>query len=65
MKQGRKGQRNSDTEEMISRIYPYITRVFDVYEIQKSGKILYFFGTPKTDAENVMGELWAPLEQLV
>ncbi|WP_048130141.1 site-2 protease family protein [Methanosarcina sp. WH1] len=67
MKQGKEDQRKSDgkldTEEMISRIYPFIMRVFDVYEIQKSREILYFFGTPKTDAENVMGELWAPLEQ--
>ena len=67
MKPGREDQRTGDdkseTEEMISRIYPFITRVFNIYEIQKSGEILYFFGTPKTDAENVMGELWAPLEQ--
>jgi membrane-associated protease RseP (regulator of RpoE activity) len=52
-----------EIEESISRIYPFISRVFDVYEIQKSGDILYFFGTPKADTENVMGELWAPLEQ--
>lgn len=67
MKQGiednRKSREKSDIEESISRIYPFIIRVFDVYEIQKSGDILYFFGTPKTDAENIMGELWAHLEQ--
>lgn len=59
----RKGNGKADVEESISRIYPFITRVFNVYEIQKSGEILYFFGTPKADAENIMGELWAPLEQ--
>jgi len=67
MKPGREDQRTGDdkseTEEMISRIYPFIIRVFNVYEIQKSGEIYYFFGTPKKDAENVMGELWTPLEQ--
>lgn len=67
MKQGiedhRKDREKSDVEESISRIYPFITRVFKVYEIQKSGEVLYFFGTPKIDAENVMGELWSPLEQ--
>ncbi|WP_235271628.1 site-2 protease family protein [Methanosarcina mazei] len=59
----RNGRGKSEVEESISRIYPFISRVFDVYEIQKSGDILYFFGTPKVDTENVMGELWAPLEQ--
>lgn len=59
----RKGSGKFEIEESISRIYPFIIRVFDVYEIQKSGEVLYFFGTPKVDAENVMGELWAPLEQ--
>lgn len=59
----RNGRSKSEVEESISRIYPFISRVFDVYEIQKSGDILYFFGTPKVDTENVMGELWAPLEQ--
>ncbi len=52
-----------DAEETVSRLYPFIIRVFDVYEIQNSGEALYFYGTPKTDPENVMGELWAPLQQ--
>ena len=34
-----------------------------MYEIQNSGEALYFYGTPKTDAENIMGELWVPLQQ--
>lgn len=59
----RKDRGKLEIEESISRLYPFVTRVFDVYEIQKSGEILYFFGTPKVDTENVMGELWAPLEQ--
>ncbi|KKH15434.1 zinc metalloprotease [Methanosarcina mazei] len=63
MEDQRNGRGKSEVEESISRIYPFISRVFDVYEIQKSGDILYFFGTPKVDTENVMGELWAPLEQ--
>lgn len=67
MKQGRedrrKGPGQPEIEESISRIYPFIIRVFDVYEIQKSGEVLYFFGTPKKDVENIMGELWVPLEQ--
>ena len=59
----RKGSGKFKIEESISHIYPFIIRVFDVYEIQKSGEVLYFFGIPKVDAEKVMGELWAPLEQ--
>jgi membrane-associated protease RseP (regulator of RpoE activity) len=52
-----------NAEETASRLYPYISRVFDVYEIQNSGDTLSFYGTPKTDAENVTSELWAPLQQ--
>ncbi|HET8685368.1 MAG TPA: site-2 protease family protein, partial [Methanosarcina sp.] len=54
-----KGKFNA--EETVSRLYPFIIRVFDVYEIQNSGKALYFYGTPKTSDENITGELWEPL----
>lgn len=54
---------NFNAQEIISRIYPYITRVFDVYEIQNSGEALYFFGTPKTDSERIVWELWDPLHK--
>lgn len=49
-------------EEIISRLYPFIFRVFDVYEIQSSGEAFYFYGTPKIDAENITAELWEPLQ---
>jgi membrane-associated protease RseP (regulator of RpoE activity) len=52
-----------NAEELISRLYPSIVRVFDVYEIQNSGEALYFYGTPIIDSENVEGELWAPFHQ--
>ncbi len=58
-----KNHEKLNAEEMVSRLYPFIVRVFDVYEVQNSGEALYFYGTPKTDAENVRGELWAPLQQ--
>ncbi len=58
-----KGYEKFNVEETISRLYPFIVRVFDVYEIQSSGEALYFYGTPKIDADNVTGELWGPLQQ--
>jgi membrane-associated protease RseP (regulator of RpoE activity) len=51
-----------NAKEAVSRLYPFIVRVFDVYEIQSSGEALYFYGTPKTDPENLMNELWIPLQ---
>jgi membrane-associated protease RseP (regulator of RpoE activity) len=65
--QERKDHKDSDekfnAEELISRLYPSIVRVFDVYEIQNSGEALYFYGTPIIDSENVDGELWAPFHK--
>jgi len=58
-----KGYEKFNAEETISRLYPFIVRVFNVYEIQNSGEALYFYGTPKIDAENVTGELWTPFQQ--
>jgi membrane-associated protease RseP (regulator of RpoE activity) len=58
-----KGNGKLDVQEANLRLYPFIARVFDVYEIQKSGENLYFYGTPKIDAENIEGELWAPFHQ--
>lgn len=58
-----KGNEKLDVEGTISRLYPYVARVFDVYEVQSSGNTLYFYGTPKTDIENVEGELWLPFHQ--
>jgi membrane-associated protease RseP (regulator of RpoE activity) len=57
-KNDEKGNGKFDLEGTISRLYPLIDRVFDVYEIQHSGEALYFYGTPKIDAENLEGELW-------
>ncbi len=62
-KNRRKHEQNFDAEEIVSRIYPFIIRVFEVYEIQNSGEALFFFGTPKTDAEHITQELWTPLQQ--
>lgn len=59
----KKGKGKFNAEETVSRLYPYIVRVFDVYEIQNSGDALYLYGTPKTDAANITGELWEPLQQ--
>ncbi|MCQ1534692.1 site-2 protease family protein [Methanosarcina sp. KYL-1] len=53
-----------NAQETVSLAYPFIRMVFDVYEIQNSGKALYFYGTPKADAERVMGELWTPFQKL-
>jgi membrane-associated protease RseP (regulator of RpoE activity) len=50
------------SKEAVLRLYPFIVRVFDIYEIQSSGGALYFYGTPKTDTENLMSELWVPLQ---
>jgi membrane-associated protease RseP (regulator of RpoE activity) len=58
----KKGKGKFNAEETVSRLYPFIVRVFDVYEIQNSGKVLYFYGTPRNDAENITGELWEPLQ---
>ena len=62
-KNHKKGNEKFDVEETISRLYPFIARVFDVYEIQSSGNAIYFYGTPKIDVENVEGELWLPSHQ--
>ncbi len=62
-KNHKKGNEKLDVEGTISRLYPFIARVFDVYEIQNSGDALYFYGTPKIGAENVEGELWLPFHQ--
>ena len=55
--------KNSDNklnaEKSISLLYPSIIRVFEVYEIQKYGEVLYFYGIPKIDTTNIEGELWA------
>jgi membrane-associated protease RseP (regulator of RpoE activity) len=55
--------KNSDNklnaEKSISLLYPSIIRVFEVYEIQKYGEVLYFYGIPKIDTANIEGELWA------
>jgi membrane-associated protease RseP (regulator of RpoE activity) len=59
----KKGRGKFNAEEAVSRLYPFIVRVFDVYEIQNSGEALYFYGTPRANAENVTGELWEPLQQ--
>jgi membrane-associated protease RseP (regulator of RpoE activity) len=58
----KKGKGKFNAEETVSRLYPFIVRVFDVYEIQNSGEVLHFYGTPRNDAENIMGELWEPLQ---
>ncbi|WP_243685215.1 hypothetical protein [Methanosarcina barkeri] len=58
----KKGKDKFNAEETVSRLYPYIFRVFDVYEVQNSGEALYFYGTPRTNTENVTGELWEPLQ---
>lgn len=58
-----KGYEKFNAEDTISRLYPFIVRVFDVYEIQNSGEVLYFYGTPKNDEETVTEELWAPFQQ--
>lgn len=58
-----KGNEKLDVEGTISRLYPFIARVFDIYEVQSSGDALYFYGTPKIGAENVEGELWLPFHQ--
>ncbi len=58
-----KGNEKLDVEGTISRLYPFIARVFDVYEVQSSGNVLYFYGNPKTDVDNVEGELWLPFHQ--
>jgi membrane-associated protease RseP (regulator of RpoE activity) len=58
-----KGYEKFNAEDTISRLYPFIVRVFDVYEIQNSGEALYFYGTPKNDEETVTEELWAPFQQ--
>lgn len=58
-----KGDEKFNAEDTISRLYPFIVRVFDVYEIQNSGEVLYFYGTPKNDEETVTEELWAPFQQ--
>jgi membrane-associated protease RseP (regulator of RpoE activity) len=57
----KKGKGKFNAEETVSRLYPFIVRVFDVYEIQNSGEVLHFYGTPRNDAENITGELWEPL----
>lgn len=59
----KEGNKKLEVEEAISRLYPYIIRVFDVYEVQASGNSLYFYGTPKTDAREVETELWMPFHQ--
>ncbi|HEY3362735.1 MAG TPA: site-2 protease family protein [Methanosarcina sp.] len=59
----KKGKEKFNAEETVSRLYPFIIRVFDVYEVQNSGKALYFYGTPKTDTGNITTELWEPLRQ--
>lgn len=58
-----KVQEKLNAEEIISRLYPFILRVFDVYEIQNSGEALYFYGTPKIEDENVIAELWVPFQE--
>ena len=61
--QERKNHENSDkklnAEKSISHLYPSIIKVFEVYEIQKYGEVLYLYGIPKIDYENTEGELWA------
>ena len=59
----KKNNKKLDAEGTISRLYPFIARVFDVYEVQSSGDALYFFGSPKNDVENIEGELWLPFHQ--
>jgi len=48
--------KNSDkklnAEKSISLLYPSIIRVFEVYEIQKYGEVLYFYGIPKLNKWN-------------
>jgi membrane-associated protease RseP (regulator of RpoE activity) len=53
-----------DAKERVSLVYPFIRAVFDVYEIQNFGKTLYFYGTPKTNAEHIIRELWQPFQKL-
>jgi membrane-associated protease RseP (regulator of RpoE activity) len=62
-KNNKKGNEKLDAEGTISRLYPFIARVFDVYEVQSSGNSLYFYGTPKIDIGNIEGELWLALHQ--
>lgn len=57
------GNGKLDVEGTISRLFPFISRVFNIYEVQSSGNSLYFYGTPKTDVENIEGELWLTLHQ--
>jgi membrane-associated protease RseP (regulator of RpoE activity) len=58
----KEGKGKFNAEETVSRLYPLINRVFDVYEIQNSENAIYFYGTPKTDTENITKELWEPLQ---
>ena len=53
-----------NAEERVSRIYPFIRTVFDVYEIQNVGEVLYFYGTPKKNAEHIIRTLWYPFKSL-
>ena len=56
--------RNFDSEATVSRIYPLISPVFDVYEIQSSGDSLFFYGSPKSSQEEITNLLWEPFERL-
>ncbi|MDD2438848.1 MAG: site-2 protease family protein [Methanosarcinaceae archaeon] len=56
--------KNFDPEATVALIYPFISPLFAVYEIQRSGTSLFFYGTPKRNPEEIIGLLWEPLESL-
>lgn len=56
--------RDFDPEATVSRIYPLISPVFNIYEIQNSRDSLFFYGTPKSSPEEVSNLLWEPFERL-
>jgi membrane-associated protease RseP (regulator of RpoE activity) len=61
--EGEKNRGKLSIQELISRLYPYINRVFEIYEIQNSGDTLYFYGTPKINTGDVIGELLIPFQE--
>ncbi len=58
IKNHKNSDKKLDSEKSISYLYPSIIKVFEVYEIQKFGEVLYFYGIPKIDDERIEGELW-------
>lgn len=55
---------NFNAERIVSQLYPYLSPVFYVYEIQNDGETLYFFGIPKVGTEQIVQQLADPVMQL-